>query len=333
MTGAITLRPARDDDAETIIRVVSRCWAEYPGCVTDIDNEAPELRALATHMQGKGGAAFVAERDGAVRSLTAVWPDADGGWEIGKMYCAAEMRGTSAAPGLLLLAEQFARAQGGRELRLWSDTRFTRAHAFYEKHGFLRTGPIRALGDRSNSVEFGYWKPLNDVVVRALNVAAAASAERALADILVACVDSGAAVSFLPPLSRDVARAFWHRCTGGVAAGRRILVVAWLDGRLAGVVTVDCDTPPNQPHRADLQKLLVRPDARRRGVARALVAAAEREALQAGRTLLTLDTREGDLAEPLYRSLGYNEAGRIPGYALNPDGTSHATVLFYKSLA
>ncbi len=330
----MSVRAARDDDAEAFICIVGACWDEYPGCVTDIDGEAPQLRALASHMAGQDGAAWAAEVDGAVAGLVACWPAASGRFEVGKMYVASQHRGSGAASGLLAEAEAFARDRGAAELTLWSDTRFTRAHAFYERHGFLRTGPIRSLGDRSNSVEFGYAKPLTGVVVRVLDVAAAGSAERGLARILVACVDGGASVSFLAPLARDAALAFWRRAAAAVAAGRRILVVAWADGALAGVVSLDCDTPPNQPHRAEVQKLLVHPAARGRGVARALMQAAEAAAKAVERTLLTLDTREGSAAEPLYRALGYTEAGRIPGYAINPDGRDrHATVLFYKELS
>ena len=310
---------------------MSGCWDEHPGCVTDIDNEAPELRALASHMAARGGAAWAAEASGAVAGLVACWPDTGGGFEVGKMYVQAGARGGGPAADLLDTATGFARDSGATELRLWSDTRFRRAHAFYEKHGFVRTGPIRALGDRSNSVEFGYCKPLSGVVVRVLDVAAAGSAERALTEILVACVDDGASVSFLPPLSRDVARAFWHRAASAVAARRRIILAAWLDGRLAGVVTLDCDTPQNQPHRAEVKKLLVHPSARRRGLARALMLAAEAAAADAGRTLLTLDTAS-DGAEALYRALGYVEAGRIPGYAIGAGGAVFETILFWKRL-
>ncbi len=247
------------------------------------------------------------------------------------MYVATAARGGDAASRLLDAATDFARDAGAAELHLWSDTRFLRAHAFYEKHGFVRSGPIRALGDRSNSIEFGYAKPLSGLVVRVLDVAAAGSAERGLAEILAACVDTGASVSFLPPLSEDTARAFWRRAAAAVATGRRVLVAAWLDGALAGVVMLDCDMPPNQPHRAEVQKLLVHPDARRRGVARALMLAAEMAAREAGRTLLTLDTGS-NAAEALYQALGYIEVGRIPGFALLGDGTRCATALFYKLL-
>ncbi|HKM64726.1 MAG TPA: GNAT family N-acetyltransferase, partial [Acidisphaera sp.] len=194
----------------------------------------------------------------------------------------------------------------------------------------VRSGPLVALQDRSNTIEYGYAKPVEGV--EALDAAAAASAVRPLADILVACVDSGAAVSFMPPLARTDALAFWSRSAAAVARGERVIFAAWSDAEMAGTVTLDFAQQPNQPHRADIAKMMVRPCARRRGLARALMQAAEATAQARGRTLLTLDTRENDAAEPLYRSLGFIEAGRIPGYALNADGTLHATVIMYKPL-
>jgi len=116
-----------------------------------------------------------------------------------------------------------------------------------------------------------------------------------------------------------------------VAAGTRILLAAWDDGTLLGTVMLEFAASPNQPHRAEVQKLLVHPDARRRGLARALMARLEQEAGRVGKTLLTLDTRAGDAAERLYRAMGWHEAGRIPGFALNADGTPCDTVLFWKS--
>ncbi len=329
--GIAVIRPARDDDAPGIVRVVGACWSEYPGCVIDIEGEAPELLRIASHAAGRGGAAWVAEVDAAVVGLVCVWPLDEGDWELAKVYVAREHRGGGLAHVLADTAEAFARAHGATHMRLWSDTRFDRAHRFYEKRGYVRSGPIRALDDKSHSIEFAYAKPLTGVVVERLDAAAAASAEYGLARALVACVNDGAAVSFLPPLSMERALAFWRKVSSSVARGEKILLVAWSDGTIAGTVQLDLATPENQPHRADVAKMLVHPDARRRGIGRALLARIEAEAAAAGRSLLTLDTRADDFAESLYRGGGWTECGRIPDYALNADGrTPHDTVLFYK---
>lgn len=319
------IRPGRDGDAAGFIALIGACWAEYPGCVMDVDAEVPELRALATYFAQAGGALWAAEADGEIVGMVGV----KAGWEICKMYVSASHRGSGLADALLDRAEGFARQQSAENLELWSDTRFARAHAFYARRGYVR-GAIRVLNDLSNSLEFYYGKPVNGVAV--LDAAAAASAERRLAEILVACVDSGASVSYLPPLAPVVAQGFYHRMVADVAAGRRVLLAGWVDGVLAGTVMLDIGTPPNQPHRAEVQKVLVHPDARRRGLARDLMLRVEQAAMDAGRTLLTLDTCAGDNGEKLYRSLGWTQAGCIPGYALDADGTPCDTLLFYKNL-
>lgn len=326
------LRPGTDDDAAWFIALIGACWAEYPGCIFDVDGELPELRALASHYATKGGMLWAAEHDNRIVGMIGVAPLDDGAWELTKVYVDSTHRGSGLAQTLMAEAEAHARAAGAVECKLWTDTRFERAHHFYEKLGYVRAGPIRVLPDISNSLEFPYWKPVRGVIVRRLDAAGAASAEWMLADILCTCVEAGAAVSFLPPLDVGVARDFYHRIARDVAANTRVLLAGWVDGVLAGTATLDCATPTNQPHRADVQKILVHPDARRRGLGRALMQALEAEADAAGRSLLTLDTHADDVAEPLYRSLGYREAGRIPGYALNADGTTHATVIYWKTL-
>ncbi|HEY3848830.1 MAG TPA: GNAT family N-acetyltransferase [Acetobacteraceae bacterium] len=249
-------------------------------------------------------------------------------WEICRVYVLPSHHGSGVSHALLAAAEAHAIAAGTTRLVLWSDTRFDRAHRFYEKRSYVRAGPIRVLQDISHSLEFGYAKPVDGIEL--LDAAAAASAERCLSDILIACVAGGAGISFLPPLAPETARAFWKRTVTEIAAGRQRLLCGWADGVLAGTVTLDVGTPPNQPHRAEVQKLLVHPDARRHGLARTLMQRVELEAARAGRSLLTLDTRAGDAAEHLYRAMGWQEAGRIPGYALNADGTPGDTVFFWK---
>lgn len=331
-TARPVLRPGRDADAAGFIRVIGECWSEYPGCVIDIDGEAPELHALASHCAKRGGAVWVAEADGEMAGLVCAYPSTDGAWELAKMYVARQWRGSGVATELLGSAQAYARARDAERMVLWSDTRFDRAHRFYEKCGFVRVGPLRVLADKSNSIEFGYAKPLAGIVVERLDAAGAVSAEISLARILIACVDTGASVSFLPPLAPDTARGFWHRVAGGVARGETVLLAAWLDGEMVGTVQLDLATPENQPHRADLAKMLVHPGARRHGIGRLMLARAEAESLTAGRSLLTLDTLAGDAGERLYRMAGWTECGRIPGYALNADRIPSDTVLFYKEL-
>ena len=325
------IRPGRDDDAAGYISLIGACWGEYPGVVFDVDAELPEIRALATYMATHGGALWTAEQGGQVVGIVATYP-ADDGWHLSRMYVAAAQRGTGLGRDLLHCAEDHARAAGATRMVLWSDVLFTRGHAFYEKHGYLRRGGLRALHDLSNTIEAGYAKPLAGRVVEELDVAAAESAERVLATLLQACVDGGASVSFLPPLGRDKALAYWRGVTRAVAQGQVRLFAAWRNGTLAGTVQLGLDLPENQRHRADLRKLMVAPGSRCRGLARALMAAAETSARAAGLQLLVLDTRVDDHAEPLYRDLGWIEAGTIPGYALDASGVAHATRLYFKAL-
>ncbi|UPY36144.1 GNAT family N-acetyltransferase [Sediminicoccus sp. KRV36] len=330
---ATTLRPGTDADAHAYIRLIGDAWAEFPGIIFDVAAELPELHALASYFQRLEGALWLAEdARGQAVGMVATRPlREDGAWEIGRMYVARSARGTGLAQTLLRTAEAHARAAGAARMVLWTDTRFEAAHAFYEKAGYVRQGAIRILDDLSKSLEFRYTKPSRGLVVEMLDAAAAASAERRLAEILVACVAAGASVSYLHPLSREKSRGFWKRVSTDVAQGHRVLLAAWADGALAGTVQLDLGTPENQPHRAEVAKLLVDPAFRRRGVGEALMRRAEQAALRLGRSLLTLDTRADDLAEPLYRRLGWQEGGRIPGYALDETGQARDTLFFYRT--
>lgn len=154
-----------------------------------------------------------------------------------------------------------------------------------------------------------------------------------LTDVLLDCVEGGASVSFMWPLPRDHALAFWGRVATGAEAGERILLAARdEDGRIIGTVQVVLAQPDNQPHRADVAKMLVHGRARRRGVGEALMRAAEAAALEAGKTLLVLDTVTGSDASRLYSRLGWLMAGHIPGYALWPRGGYCSTTYYYKPL-
>jgi GNAT superfamily N-acetyltransferase len=154
----------------------------------------------------------------------------------------------------------------------------------------------------------------------------------ALADVLIDCVESGASVGFMLPLSRERAVSFWRRVAKGVAAGERALLVAE-DGRgICGTVQLILDLPENQPHRADLAKMQVHRRSRRQGLGAALMKAAEAMARDCGRTLLVLDAVTGGDAERLYGNLGWQRVGSIPRFALMPNGDFCSTTYFYRDL-
>jgi len=153
-----------------------------------------------------------------------------------------------------------------------------------------------------------------------------------LADVLIDCVEGGASVSFMHPLPRERAVAFWRRVAEGVAAGERALLVADDARGLCGTVQLVLDQPENQPHRADVSKMLVHRRARRRGLGTALMRAAEATARECGKTLLVLDAvTDGDGAR-LYERLGWQRVGAIPGYALFPRGGFCSTTYYYRNL-
>jgi GNAT superfamily N-acetyltransferase len=325
-----TIRPGLDTDAAGFIALIRACWSLYPGCVLDVDGEEPQLRALGSYYAGLGGAVWVAERGGFVAGMVATRPLGDGAWEVCKVYASPEMHGGGLGHALLDTAEAHAIAAGASRLALWSDTRFDRAHRFYEKRSYVRSGPIRVLHDISNSLEFAYGKPVEGIDV--LDAAAATAAIPRLSAILIACVAEGAGVSFLPPLAPETARKFWQGTVAKIAAGTHVLLASWSGGVLAGTVTLAMDMPQNQPHRAEVAKLLVDPTIRRKGTARALMMRLEQEAGRVGRPLLMLDTQAGGSAERLYRSMGWTELGVMPGHALHMDGTLGDTVFFWKRL-
>lgn len=154
-----------------------------------------------------------------------------------------------------------------------------------------------------------------------------------LCEVLLDCVEGGASVSFMWPLTYAHALGFWRNVMEEAAGGRRILLVAEdATGQILGTVQVLLNQPENQPHRGDLAKMLVRRSARRRGVGAELVQAAEQAARAVGRTLLVLDTVTGGDAERLYARLAWQRVGVIPGYALWPRGGLCDTTYFYKSL-
>lgn len=154
-----------------------------------------------------------------------------------------------------------------------------------------------------------------------------------LGDVLIDCVESGASVSFMLPMTRHKADSFWRNSAESVARGEKIVLAAErADGTIVGTVTVVLQQPENQPHRGDIAKMLVHRRARKQGIGAALLRAAERSAYQAGKRLLVLDTASSD-AERLYERQGWQRCGVIPDYALLPDGPPCATIFFYKFLS
>lgn len=154
----------------------------------------------------------------------------------------------------------------------------------------------------------------------------------ALAELLIDCVDGGASVSFMHPLPMTRAVEFWRHVADGVHAGERALLVAEDANGIVGTVQLILAQPDNQPHRADLAKMLVHRRTRRRGLGEALMQAAEQLGRECGKSLLVLDAVTGGDAERLYARLGWQRVGVIPNYALMPDGASCDTTYFYRAL-
>lgn len=154
-----------------------------------------------------------------------------------------------------------------------------------------------------------------------------------LTDVLVDCVEAGASVSFMLPMTRAKADAFWQSAVASMGRGERVILVAEdQSGTIVGTVQVIWAQPENQPHRGDLAKMLVAPSARRQGIGAALLEAAEQCAVKAGKTLLVLDTASND-AEHLYARQGWQRVGVVPDYALWPNGGFCPTTIFFKQLA
>jgi len=170
------------------------------------------------------------------------------------------------------------------------------------------------------------------VEIRRLGAAEGRAHLDGLAAVLADCVDGGASVSYMAPFSHDDARAAFEAVVDDVERGRRLLIAAFADGQVVGTVQVVLALPPNQPHRAEIAKLLVHRSARKRGVAQSLMEHAEAEARAEGRSLLVLDAvSDGDAAR-LYARMGWTTVGVIPGYALYPDGRPCDTTVFFKAL-
>ncbi len=155
------IRPAGDDDEAGLIALIGGCFAEYPGCVLDVDGEIPELRAIATHFTGRDGRFWVAEADGAVAGCIGLAPAPDpAGVELLKLYVDGAWRGRGLGGRLVALVEAEATRRGAAFIELWTDTRFESAHRLYERLGYRRLPETRTLHDKSDTVEYHYRKGL-----------------------------------------------------------------------------------------------------------------------------------------------------------------------------
>ena len=170
------------------------------------------------------------------------------------------------------------------------------------------------------------------IEIRRLDGPTARSHLDALAGVLRDCVEGGASVGYMAPFTEDDARAAFESFVSEAEQGRRVIIAAFEDGEVVGTAQVVLALMPNQPHRGEIAKVLVRQSARRRGIARSLMERAESEALAEGKTLLVLDAVTGDAAERLYEHMGWNRVGVVPGFALYPDGRPCSTTYFWKSL-
>lgn len=171
------------------------------------------------------------------------------------------------------------------------------------------------------------------VTIRTLSPKESVEQIGALSRVLIDCVEGGASVSFMLPMTQDKADTFWRNVTDDVAASERILLVAESEGEIVGTVQVILKQPENQPHRGDISKMLVHRKARKRGVGAALMLAAEEAARKAGKSVLVLDTVTGSDAERLYARLGWERVGVIPNYALWPQGGFCPTTYFHKQIS
>jgi len=174
---------------------------------------------------------------------------------------------------------------------------------------------------------------IDSITIRRIGGNEASACVDALADVLIDCVEGGASVSFMLPVPREKAQMFWRGVAEGVARGERVLLIAEDgNGEIVGTVQLITAQPENQPHRADVAKMLVHRKARRRGVGHALMMAIDRVARDESKSVLVLDTVTGGDAERLYQRAGWLRVGNVPNYALMPDGELCGTTFYCKQL-
>jgi len=321
----LSLHDVDPDDAEA-----QQLLAELSDILQALTGSSGRSSFSAADARGPGSR-FVVARDASGRAVGcgALRPLQPGVAELKRMYARAGTRGVGAA--VLAHLETAARELGYRAV--WLETRAvnTRAVAFYTRQGYRRIDNFGRYVGNAAAVCLGKdWR----MTIKELNAAQAQARVSELAEVLRDCVEGGASVGFMLPLAAGRPEAFWRRVAEGVAAGERHLFVAEDEhGRVCGTVSLVIDMPDNQPHRADVSKMLVHRRARRQGLAERLLLALEAKARELGKTTLVLDTVTGSDASRLYERLGWQKAGDIPNYALMPDGAPCSTTYYFRALA
>jgi len=341
LSSEITIAPA-DPVGETARELIGHLCAEMtarygsaPSPFSATEFAVPRSVFLEARLRGEPVGC------GAIRSLSTETG------EIKRMYVTPQARGKGVARKILAELEEYARQFDYHTLCLETGTRQPEAQALYESIGFRRIpafGPYvenptslcyeKTLGSARDSAATTTALPFR---IRRINPESerANQLAEALAGVTIDCVEGGASIGFMQPLSHAKALAFWRGVLGQTERGERILLVAeeFESQRIVGTVQVVLTMPENQPHRADIAKMQVHRSARGRGLGAALMRAAEAAARDTGRTLLVLDTVTGGDAERLYTRLGWTRCGEIPGFALWPSGGFCTTTIFYKHLA
>ena len=156
----ITIRPVKDSDAEGLFTLIGGCFAEYEGVFLDRDGLDSDLKAYETYVRELGGQGFVAFKEGMLVASAACGPSGDTSWEVKRLYLSASLRGSGMGLKLLHMIEDIAREAGATHMDAWSDTRFERAHSFYEREGYVKGPETRDLNDISKSVEYYFLKEL-----------------------------------------------------------------------------------------------------------------------------------------------------------------------------
>ena len=323
MALSIDVADPDDTDAQALL-------GELSDALQAITGDSGRSSFAAADVRG-AGSRFVVARDAAGRAVGcgALRPLQPGVAELKRMYAQPGSQGVGIA--VLTHLEAVARELGYRAI--WLETRAVnaRALAFYGRNGYRRIENFGRYAGNAAAVCLG--KAWAATTIKELDAAQAEARLGELAEVLRDCVEGGASVGFILPLATGRPEAFWRRVAEGVAAGERHLFVAEDDaGRICGTLSLVVDMPDNQPHRADVSKMLVHRRARRQGIAERLLRALEAKARELGRTTLVLDTVTGSEASRVYERLGWRKAGDIPSYALMPDGQVCSTAYYFRVL-